>query len=101
MDFRATAIVTKAQVLVLRWVGRAGWAGVVVGWGGWGWVWECTHVMHGRSRNTVDARTPSMSGLNTWGYHRLGRQCLHQAPSVVGCSARRMNRELHPTKTRF
>ena len=33
----------------------------------------CTHAMHGRSRMTIDPRTPTMPGRNTSGFHRPGR----------------------------
>ena len=46
--------------------------------GGRGW---CTHVMHGRSRVTIDPRVPIMPGRSTSGFHRPGRHCLHQARS--------------------
>ena len=62
---------------------------------------ECTHVMHGRSRMTVDPRIPTIPGRSTSGFHRPGRHCLHQTRSAVRCWASRMNGELHPTKNRF
>ena len=30
----------------------------------------CTHVMHGRSRKTIDRRIPKMPGRSTSGFHR-------------------------------
>ena len=40
-------------------------------------------VMHGRSRMTVDPRILAMPGRSTSGFHRPGRQWLHQARSVT------------------
>ena len=41
-------------------------------------------LMHGRSRMTIDPRTPtSMPGRSMLGFHRPGRHCLHQARSAV------------------
>ena len=57
--------------------------------------------MHGRSRVTIDPRTPTMPGRSTSGFHRPGRHCLHQARSVVRCRASRMKGELHPTMNRY
>ena len=56
--------------------------------------------MHGRSRVTIDPRTPTMPGRSTPGFHQPGRHCLHQARSAVRCSASRMKGELHPSKKR-
>ena len=50
----------------------------------------CTHVMHGRSRMTIDPRIPTMPGRSTSGFHRPGRHCLHQARNAVRCWASRM-----------
>ena len=36
-------------------------------------------LMHGRSRMTIDPRTPTMLGRSTSGFRRPGRHCLHQA----------------------
>ena len=68
-----------------------------VGVGGWG---RCTHVKHGRSRMTIDPRTPPMPGRSTSGFRRPGRRCLHQAlRSTLRCWASRMKGELHPLLT--
>ena len=56
---------------------------------------------HGRSRMTVDPRTPTMPGQSTSGFHRPGRHCLRQGRSAVSCWASRMKGELHPTKNRL
>ena len=53
--------------------------------------------MHGRSRMTMDPRTPTMPGRSTSGVHRPGRQ-LHKAQSAVRCSTSRMKGEPNPTK---
>ena len=50
--------------------------------------------MHGRSRITIDPHTPIMPERSTLGFHQPRRHCLHQARSVVRCSARRMKGEL-------
>ena len=34
----------------------------------------CTHVVHGRSRMSIDPRIPATSARSTWGFHRLSRQ---------------------------
>ena len=57
--------------------------------------------MHGRSRMTIDPRTPTMPGRSMSGFHRPGRHCMHRAQSAVGRWASRMKGELHPTKKRF
>ena len=60
-----------------------------------------TYVMHGRSSKTIDPRIPTMTGWrgqSTWGFHRPGKHCLHQARSAVSYSASRMKSELHPAK---
>ena len=57
-------------------------------------------IMHGRSRMTVDPRTPTMPGRSTPVFHRLGRHCLHRARSAVRRWASRMKGELHDTKNR-
>ena len=55
-----------------------------------------THGMHGRSRITIDPRTPTMPGRGAGRvFHRPGRHCSHQARSAVRCSASRMKGELH------
>ena len=46
----------------------------------------CTHVVHGRSRVTIDPRIPATPGRNTSGFYRSG--------SAVGYSARRLKGEL-------
>ena len=53
----------------------------------------CTHVMHGRSRMTIDYRIPTTPGQNMSGFHQPGRHCFHQARS--------MKAVLHPTKNRL
>ena len=65
--------------------------------------WGILDTMHGRSRSrmTVDLRTPARPGRATLGFHRPGRQCLHQARSTVRCGASRMKGELHHTKKRL
>ena len=40
-----------------------------------------THVIHGRSRMTIDPRIPTMPGRNTSGFPSPERHCMH-APSV-------------------
>ena len=55
-------------------------------------------VMRYGSRMTIDPRVPTRPGRSTSGFHRPGRRSLHQARSVVRCSASRMTGELHPTK---
>ena len=67
------------------------------GYGGGG----CTHVKHGRSRTTIDPRSPTMPGRNTSGFQRQGRQCLHQPRNAARCSASRIKGELHATKIRL
>ena len=56
------------------------------------------HVMHGRSRMTIDPRIPPMPRHSTSGFHRPGRYCLHQARSSVRCWASSMEDEPHPSK---
>ena len=56
--------------------------------------------MHGRSRMTIDPRVPTMGGRSMPGFPKPGRHCLHQARSIVRCSASRMQGELHPSKNR-
>ena len=59
-----------------------------------------THVMHGRSRFTIDPCIPVMPERGTSDFHRPGRHCLHQARSTVRSSASRMKGimgDLHPT----
>ena len=58
---------------------------------------ECTHVIHGRNRMTIDHRIPTMPRRSTSGSHRPGRHCLHQARSAVRCWASRRKGEPHPT----
>ena len=60
-----------------------------------------TQFMHRRSLNMIDPRTPTMPGRSTLGFHRPGRHCVHQARSVVRCSASRIKDELHPTKSQL
>ena len=57
--------------------------------------------VHGRSRMTIDPRTPTMPRRSTSGFCQSGKHCLHQARSAVRCSANRMKGELHPTKNRL
>ena len=38
-----------------------------------------TQFVHGRSRMTIDPRTPTMPGRSTSGFHQPGGYCLHQA----------------------
>ena len=59
------------------------------------------HVMHGRSRVTVDPHIPTMPGRSTSDFHRAGRHCSRQARSAVRCWASRMQGELHPTRPAF
>ena len=59
------------------------WIGCTMGGG-------CTHVIHGRSRTTVDPRITTTPGRIASGFHGPGRHCLHQARSAVRCSAGRM-----------
>ena len=59
------------------------WIGCTMGGG-------CTHVIHGRSRTTVDPRITTMPGRIASGFHGPGRHCLHQARSAVRCWASRM-----------
>ena len=59
-----------------------------------------THVMHGRSRMTIDPRI-LMPGQITLGFHRPGTHCLHQARSTVSCWASHIKGELHPAMKRF
>ena len=61
----------------------------------------CTHVMHDRSRTTIAPLIPAMPGRSTSGFHRPGRNCLHQARSTARCWASIKKGELHPTKNRF
>ena len=66
-----------------------------------GWRGGCTHVMHGRSRMTIDPSMRTMPGRSTSGFQRRGRHYLHQPRSALRCSASRMKGELHPTKKRL
>ena len=50
-------------------------------------------LMHRRSRMTIDARIPTTPGRSMSGFHRPGRQCLHQARSAVRCPASRTKGE--------
>ena len=59
-----------------------------------------TQFAYGRSRMTIDPRIPTMPGRGTSGFHQLGRHRLHQARSVVRCSASGMKGDLHPSKNR-
>ena len=68
----------------------------VYGGGGGG-----THIMHRRSRMTIDPRIPTTPGRSTSGFHRPGRHCLHQAQSAVRWWSSHVKGELHPTKNRF
>ena len=52
------------------------------------------HIMHGRSRMTINPRIPIMPGRSTSGFHRPRRHCLHQARSPVRCAASRSKGEL-------
>ena len=72
-------------------------------WGRGGKVEEggVPDIMHGHSRMTIDPRIPTMPRQSTSGFHRPGRQCMHQARRAVRCSASRMKGELHPTKKRL
>ena len=54
-------------------------------------------IIHGRSPMKINSRIPTMLGRNTSGFHRQGRQGMHQARSTVRCWASRMQDELHPT----
>ena len=40
----------------------------------------CTHVMHCRSRITIDRRIPKMPGRSTLDFHGPGRRCTSEAP---------------------
>ena len=53
------------------------------------------HVMHGRSRMTIDPRIPAMPGRRSSGFHRPGRHLL--APSRAEC--RRVFDESHERAT--
>ena len=55
----------------------------------------CTQFVHGRSRMTIDPRTPTMPGRSMSGFHQPGRHYLHQARSAVRCSARGEGEECH------
>ena len=59
-----------------------------------------SELVHGRSRMTIDPRTPTMPGRSTSGFHQTGRHCLHQARRAVRCSASRMKGDVHPSKSR-
>ena len=48
--------------------------------GGVGEGGVCAHFMHGRSRMTIDARTPTMPGRRMSGFHRPGKTW--RAPSA-------------------
>ena len=48
----------------------------------------CIHVMHGRSRMTIDSGIPAVPGRSMSGFHRPGGHCLHQTRSTVRCWAR-------------
>ena len=56
----------------------------------------CIQFVHGRRRMTIDPRIPNMPRRSTSDFHQPGRHCFHQARSAVRCSARRIERELHP-----
>ena len=45
--------------------------------------------MNGRSRMTIDSRIHTTPGRSTFGFHRPGKHCSHQARSAVRCSAER------------
>ena len=45
-----------------------------------------TRFMHGRSRMTVDPRTPTMPGRSASGFHRPGRHRVHPTRSTARCS---------------
>ena len=71
--------------------------GVGLGGGGGGY----SLFMHGRSRMTIDPRTPTMPRRRMSGFHRPDRYCLHQVRSAVRCSASHIKGELHPPKNRL
>ena len=54
--------------------------------------------MHNRSLRTVDPRILTAPGRSTSGFRRPGKHRVHQARSVVKCSASRMTGELLPAK---
>ena len=58
-------------------------------------------ITHGRSRMTIDPRSPLMPGRTTSGFNLPDRHCWHQARSAVRCWASCMKGELHPTKNHF
>ena len=60
-----------------------------------------THAMHGRDGLATEPRNPTLPGRSTSGFHRLGRQCFHQARSSVRRSVTRMKGELRPSKNRL
>ena len=49
-----------------------------------------THVMHGRSRMTIDPCIPTMPGRSTSIFHRPGRHCFHQSGTDVRCRTSHM-----------
>ena len=57
--------------------------------------------MHGRIRITIDPRITTMPGWSTWGFHRPGTHCLHQAQIAVRYWAIRMKGKLHASKNHF
>ena len=59
---------------------------------------ECTHVMIGRSRMTIDLRISTMPGVEHIGFHRRDIHCRHQARITVICWAKRTKGALRPTK---
>ena len=70
-------------------------------WKKWRGGCVCAHVMHGRSRMTIDPRIPTMQERSiTSGFHRPGRHCLHRARRAVRCAAIRVKGALHPAMNR-
>ena len=53
-----------------------------------------TQFGHGRSRMTIDHRTPAMPGRSTSNFHRPGRHRAHPAHNAARCSGSRMKGEL-------
>ena len=47
------------------------------------------HVMHGRSRMTIDPLIPTLPGRSTSGFHRPGRHCLPKREGIACPSAKR------------
>ena len=48
------------------------------------------HLMHSRSRMTIDPHIPTMPGRSTSGFHPPGRHHVHQAQGAVKSAASRM-----------